>query len=181
MTPFSPAPGSGGGTRLPVMEKAMRLLSARALSESELRRRLRLAGYPPSEVRDAADECLRRGYLNDDLLAADCANFCRERGMGRRAVRFRLRRRGIAAPVVDEVLAEEEPEAELSAALRACASKAPSLARETDPRKRREKLLRFLASRGFSAETARRALEKTERAGEEKELSSADNDDLSLM
>ena len=58
------------------------------------------------------------------------------------------------------IFAAEESGAELEAARRAAASKAPSLAREADPRKRREKLLRFLASRGFSAETARMVLEE---------------------
>ena len=160
MAPFAPPPPSGPKKRIPIMEKAMRLLSMRALSEAELHRRLLRAGYPPAEVRDCAAECRRRGYLNDELLAADCAGLCRERGLGARAVRFKLRRRGIAAPTVDGVFAAEESGAELEAARRAAASKAPSLARESDPRKRREKLLRFLASRGFSAETARKVLEE---------------------
>ena len=145
------------------MEKAMRLLAIRALSESELRQRLLRAGYPPPEVRETIAECRRRGYLDDELLAADCAKSCRDRGLGARAVRFRLRRRGIDAPTVDEVISQEESGTELEAARRACTVKAPSLAREADPRKRREKLLRFLASRGFSAETARRVMEEYRR------------------
>ena len=169
MAPFAEnAPGSGrsGAPRIPAMERAMRLIAVRARSEAELRLRLLRAGYPPAEVRAAVSECLRRGYLNDGLLAADCAAFCRERGLGARAVRARLRRRGLAAAAVDEALSGEDPDAELAAALRAYASKAPSLVRESDPRKRRDKLLRFMASRGFSASTVRRVLEKTEAASD---------------
>ena len=93
MTLPASAPKDSGRPRPPVMEKAMRLLAMRGLSETELRQKLLRAGYPPGEAREALAECRKRGYLNDDLLAADCAKSCRDRGLGTRAVRFRLRRR----------------------------------------------------------------------------------------
>ena len=164
MAPFAPShPEESKGRSLPkisAMEKAMRLLSMRALSETELRQRLRGNGYPLRETEDAVAECRRRKYLDDELLAADCAALCRERGLGTRAVLFRLRRRGISAPTAEEVLAGEAPDAELEAARRAAGAKLASLERESDPRKRRDKLLRFMASRGFRASTARRIMEE---------------------
>ena len=53
------------------MEKAMRLLSRRALSERELLNKLCAAGYPFREARDAVAECRKRGYVNDEAFAAD--------------------------------------------------------------------------------------------------------------
>ena len=57
------------------MEKAMRLLSRRALSERELLNKLCAAGYPFREARDAVAECRKRGYVNDEAFAAITRSF----------------------------------------------------------------------------------------------------------
>ena len=143
------------------MEKAMRLLSRRALSERELLNKLCAAGYPFREARDAVAECRKRGYVNDEAFAADYTELLAGRCLGGRRIRLALRKRGIPAELQDEPL-EAAAETEAERASEALAYKLRLLARETDPRRKREKAFRFLIGRGFSCESCRTALERAD-------------------
>ena len=131
------------------MDRALRLLSARAHTGSELRRKLLRAGFPFEEVEQAIAECEKRHYLDDRTFAQDCAGLWLDRGHGARSIRCKLRQKGIPAELANNVLSDTE-EQEPEAACRAIDGKLASLLRETDSRKRRAKALRFLAARGFS-------------------------------
>ena len=143
------------------MEKAMRLLSRRALSERELLNKLCAAGYPFREARDAVAECRKRGYVNDEAFAADYTELLAGRCLGGRRIRLALRKRGIPAELQEEPL-EAAAETEADRASEALAYKLRLLARETDPRRKREKAFRFLIGRGFSCESCRTALERAD-------------------
>lgn len=148
------------------MEKAMRLLSRRALSERELLNKLCAAGYPFREARDAVAECRKRGYVNDEAFAADYTELLAGRCLGGRRIRLALRKRGIPAELQEEPL-EAAAETEAERASEALAYKLRLLARETDPRRKREKAFRFLVGRGFSCESCRTALERADSDPEE--------------
>lgn len=143
------------------MEKAMRLLSRRALSERELLNKLCAAGYPFREARDAVAECRKRGYVNDEAFAADYTELLAGRCLGGRRIRLALRKRGIPAELQEEPL-EAAAETEAERASEALVYKLRLLARETDPRRKREKAFRFLIGRGFSCESCRTALERAD-------------------
>ena len=143
------------------MEKAMRLLSRRALSERELLNKLCAAGYPFREARDAVPDCRKRGYVNDEAFAADYTELLAGRCLGGRRIRLALRKRGIPAELQEEPL-EAAAETEAERASEALAYKLRLLARETDPRRKREKAFRFLIGRGFSCESCRTALERAD-------------------
>ena len=143
------------------IEKAMRLLSRRALSERELLNKLCAAGYPFREARDAVAECRKRGYVNDEAFAADYTELLAGRCLGGRRIRLALRKRGIPAELQEEPL-EAAAETEAERASEALAYKLRLLARETDPRRKREKAFRFLIGRGFSCESCRTALERAD-------------------
>lgn len=131
------------------LAKAMAFLAARPLSELELLAKLRKAGYPDNEADAAIEECRKRHYLDDEMLTTDCVDALRNRNLGARQIRFKLARRGLDAEKVSELL-EADPDAEKQAAERAMESKLRLLRNESDPRKKREKLFRFLVGRGFS-------------------------------
>ena len=131
------------------LSKAMTYLAARPLSELELLEKLRKAGYMDSESDAAIEECKKRHYLDDNMLAADCVEVLRQRNIGSRQIKFKLARRGLDIETVSSLL-EEDENAEKHAAERAMESKLRLLRNEHDPRKKREKLFRFLAGRGFS-------------------------------
>jgi len=147
--------------KISAMEKAMRLLSRRALSEHELRTKLGAAGYPPDEVRAAVAECRKRRYVDDRQFAADYAGELAGRGLGGRRIALALRKRGIPAELREEPL-EEASETEAERAAEALACKLRLLANESDPRKKREKAYRFLVSRGFSFDSCREAIDNAD-------------------
>ena len=150
------------------MERAMRLLSVRAHTSSELRQKLLRAGFPPAEVAAAVAECEKHHYLDDRLFAEDCSDLWLERGHGTRSIRCKLRQKGIdneTASAALEQLEEREPEA----ACRAIEGRLPSLLREKDLRKRRAKALRFLAARGFSGSALSAAMKRLAAAAEDAE------------
>ena len=145
--------------KIPVLEAALKLLDRRACSERELAARLRRAGYPPAECSHAVSECRRMGFVNDELLAADCTGMMMSRGSGSRMIQWKLRQRGLPPEAVSSALREhaaDEPEAARSA----LEMKWRLLARESDPRRKREKALRFLLGRGFPPDLVRRVWEE---------------------
>ena len=136
--------------RCSALEKAMRILSVSAKTGHELKEKLLQSGYGPTEAGSAVDECIRRGYINDTLLAADFTAISMSRGSGCRKIRQKLLRRGLDRELVEQTL-EESKEAEPDSARQALEFKWRSLSRETDPYKKRAKAFRFLAGRGYPA------------------------------
>jgi regulatory protein len=150
------------------LDKALRLLSARAYSSGELNQRLIRAGYPQEEAAAAVEECRRHHYLDDRMFAEDCAEMWLERGHGALSIRQKLRQRGVSAEFAAEAL-NMSKEQETEAAYRAIESKLPSLFREKDHSKRQAKALRFLVARGFSGDVLRDAMRYLDTAIKDRE------------
>jgi regulatory protein len=151
--------------KIGAMEKAMRLLSRRPLTERELLDKLCTAGYPFREARDAVTECRKHGYVNDRQYAADYAEQLAARGLGGRRISQALYKHGIPSELRKEPL-EEAAATEAERAAEALAYKLRLLANESDPRKKREKAFRFLVGRGFSLDSCRTAIEAADFNGE---------------
>ncbi len=141
--------------RKTALEYAARLLGIRAHSTGELRAKLRKKEYSGREIEDVIAEFTRLGYLNDAHFAESlCANLS-ERGSGKRKIFSRLRTKGINGELLKEVMEKQQEELpEEDSAFAALSRKWSSLQREPDERKRKEKALRFLAGRGYSAGSA---------------------------
>jgi len=165
-----------------VLDAAARLLEARPRAEAEVRRRLRDAGYRPELVDGAVERLLALGYLDDAAFArAWVESRDRAHPRGARALRDELRRKGVAAGVVEEAIAAREAAAtggdpegaaadtgsggrasstagDLDAAARLLERRGASLLRETDPRRRRAKAYSLLARSGFDPDASREAI-----------------------
>ncbi len=128
-------------------EQALRFLDRQALSEAELRRKLARFDYPDAEIAAAVERCRQHRFVDDAEMAREGCRNLLARGNGPRLIRLKLRRRGLPTESLDE---EMGADAELAAAQIAAAGKLRLLSRESDPRKKREKLYRFLVARGFS-------------------------------
>lgn len=145
----------------------LRKLMAKPLSVSEARLVLRGAGADESAIEDILDGCLRRGYLNDEVLAEMLVRAGAERkGLGRAALARVLAQRGIERSCIDAALATL-PDDDAERALQYARAKAKSMA-GLDREVALRRLAGQLARRGYAASalsTAARAIDEATRAG----------------
>ena len=145
------------------MDAAAAFLAARPRSVTETQRRLRHLGYPHALVDSVVKRLVEMNYLDDAAFArAWVESRDRARPRGEAALRRELVLKGIDRQLIDEVLLErhEGPEGNdpnSAAAVALLERRRASLARETDPARRRHKAYALLARNGFDPETAREA------------------------
>jgi regulatory protein len=155
-------------------ERALGLLDQRAHSAGELRAKLLARGFAEALVTLVVDDLRRSGLINDlDYATA----FCQERMRGSRPagplrLKAELLRRHVPGDLAEQALDAAMKEAggadhEFEAALAAGRAKWAALRRRPSPdvRRDRERLLRFLAGRGFGAGIGYRVLEALEQDG----------------
>jgi regulatory protein len=128
---------------LDATELALRALRHRNRSRHDVEQRLERAGVAPDERAAALDRLAETGLLSDDAFAEDRARTLARRGAGDTFIRHDLRRHGIEHTAVEHAIAELEPEEARAA-------------RVFEQRGGGPKALRYLAGRGFAAETLER-------------------------
>lgn len=135
-------PGPKGSAR----DAALRLLTRRSHSRAELGRKLSGRGYPAEEIAAVLAECERGGYLDDAAVAGRWADVLVDRRCwGPQKVAAYLYERGIAEDIIDRVQQRVwQLHDETATARRALAKRFAAPAPK-------EKKIRFLLSRGFSA------------------------------
>lgn len=143
-------------------DASLRLLARRPRTVSELRQRLSRKGFPSGVVERCLEELAGKGLLDDGAFAEMFArDRVRLRPRGRRQVLGELRAKGVeaetASAALEQVFAEEEVD-ELSLA-RQAARRWRRRSGE-DPLRARQRLMAFLARRGFPSEVARRVAEE---------------------
>ncbi len=152
--------------RIEAMGKAVKFLAARAHSTAELRRKLAIRDFSPSIIESVIEECVRKKYLDDRMFTEYCLDELKNcRGYGPRKCRAYLIKKGIAPEMIDEVMTDKQDsaEVELEQAMEVLKRRMPSLERESDLLKRKEKAIRFMAGRGFSFDISNRAYEQLSR------------------
>jgi regulatory protein len=108
---------SSSGTPLSCYDKAVELLALRPHFRRELATKLAQRRFPPEEVIAALDRLTEQGYLDDRATARRFVESRVElRGEGRHRLRGELLKRGVAAGLAEETLAELLPEDDLEAA-----------------------------------------------------------------
>lgn len=134
----------------------LRKLRARSLSISEARQHLRGQEIAAERIDDIIDDCCRRGYLDDAVLAEQLVISGIERkGQGRVALSRALAQRGIARETIDAALGDL-PDDDAERALEFARSKARSMSRlDGDTALRR--LMGQLARRGYGGSVAMNA------------------------
>ena len=124
-------------------ELALRALRHRDRSRRDLDQRLDQAGVSPDERAAALDRLTEAGLLSDDRFAEDRARSLAGRGASDALIRRELRREGIDHAAVEHAIAQLEPEDARAAWV-------------FERRGGGVKALRYLAGRGFAAETLER-------------------------
>ena len=120
--------------------KAVRALARRDLSEQELERRLASADVAPAARAEALERLVRVGAVDDGRFAHRRADALAERGAGDALIRHDLSERGVSTELAAEAIDALEPEPERAA--RIVARRGAS-----------EKTSRYLARKGFSADS----------------------------
>lgn len=121
-------------------ELALRALRHRERSREDLARRLDRAGIPADERERALDSLAEAGLLSDARFAETRARALAERSAGDELIRGDLARHGVDEEVVEAAIAALAPEAERAARVYARRGAGP-------------KALRYLAAKGFGAES----------------------------
>ncbi|MFO8100225.1 MAG: RecX family transcriptional regulator [Salinibacter sp.] len=148
-------------------QRALNYLAHKPRTEEEVRRKLRRQEVGQTIIDDVVARLYELEYLDDEAYARD---YVRNRFASKQYGPVRLRRelvergidRAIAGPAVDDFFVDQDPKA----AARAHAEKRwPRLADEDDPRRRKQKLYRYLRRRGFTSDTIYPILDELERRG----------------
>lgn len=150
-----------------ILPLAIHLLSLRAQSRFELHQKL-LKKFPEEgeEVEKVLNRCQELGYLNDAQFAQDFLHYqIQRKPQGNLLLRHELRRKGIADVLIEQALTEISPSENVRAES-AGEKKWQTYSVDLSFQKKKEKLFRFLQSRGFLAGAIQKFLEKKE--GEEK-------------
>jgi SOS response regulatory protein OraA/RecX len=116
------------------------MLARRPLPRALLEDRLQRKGVAAAALEEAVEALEQAQYLNDHTYALGRAQSLAERGYGDAAVRHILEQEGVASELIEQAVTSLEPELERAQALL------------TDAGDRR-RMLRRLATRGFTAET----------------------------
>jgi regulatory protein len=133
--------------------RALRLLAAREYSRAELESKLRAFDDPPGELARALDELLAKGFIDEQRVIESVVNRRASR-LGASRIRHELQGKGLDVQSVQRAVAQLQ-ETELERARVVWRKKFHEPAADAASRARQ---MRFLASRGFGAETIRRVV-----------------------
>jgi regulatory protein len=142
--------------RTPIKDRALRLLSVRSRSRSELRFRLVRAGYERAEVDAAIADLEAVGLVDDERFAKEYAEHGRRRGLGRRAGVTALRAKGVDRDLAEEAVGDANPEDEAERAFELARGRLERF-RALPPDLAHRRTVGFLLRRGYDpiiAETA---------------------------
>ena len=140
---------------------AVRYLAMRPRSVAEIHRHLRGKRFDEAAIAKAIDRLRAQRYVDDEAFARFWLEQReRFRPRGDRGLRSELLGKGIARDVVDVVLGERAPDADVEQAKRALSRPMTRWATLTPPERKR-KIHAYLAARGFSYTTIEEVIRST--------------------
>ncbi len=140
-------------TREVAMQSALRLISIRPRSEAEIRERLQSKNFPENIVESVLSRLKESGLLGDIEFArmwSEQRQVFRQKS--RKVIAMELRQKGVTDEIIQEVLAES-PEDDQTAYL--AAQKYQRRINHLDKKNFLQKMITYLARRGFSYEVSR--------------------------
>jgi regulatory protein len=135
-------------------EKAVRYLTFKDRSESEILKKLKEAGFDADVAQTAINELKTIGYLDDNRYALKyLTERIRTKALSKRSLAYELKNKGIDAEIIEKALSEFEID-DYEVALREARRKFGKY--DISDIKIEQKVYRFLLHRGFSYEIARK-------------------------
>lgn len=146
-------------------QRALDYLAHKPRTEEEVRRTLRQEDLPAPVIEDVVARLYELNYLDDEAYAHDYArNRFSSKKYGPERIQRELVKRGIDRHIAEEAVGDLFAERDVTAVAREHAEKRwARLADEDDPRRRKQKLYRYLRRRGFSSGTIYPILDALER------------------
>ena len=131
-----------------IWESALKIIQIRINSKFEMRQKL-LRKFPDDEgdILKVIDEMERVQLLSDRHFTEEFVHHLIQKPIGRMKIMIETRKKGLDEDLVDQMLVNENWNEEDSLKI-ALETKERTL-NETDPRKRKMKLINFLRNRGF--------------------------------
>lgn len=133
--------------------RALAMLARREHTRAEMMRKLSPHAESPEQLAQVLDALVARGWLSEARFAESRANTL-ARKFGSRKIEYDLKSRGVSAEVVEHAV-EQALARELENCRAAWQRKFGALPQNAAERGRQ---MRFLAGRGFSAESVRQVL-----------------------
>lgn len=132
------------------MNTAVRLLTRRDHTSFEILQKLGQRGFGGGVIDRVLAECRRLDYIDDERTARIYIGQLARRGFGFRRIRLELRKKGLTGARFEIILNERCAEIdEYEIARKVMLKKMKSFECVQDRQKRRDKMYRFLYSRGF--------------------------------
>ena len=132
------------------MNTAVRILTNRDHSKYELKQKLQQRGFASEVINGVMEKCERLGYIDDQRTARVYILQLKHKCFGKRYIRLALKKKRLRGAAIDRILSADYPTVdEYEHASRILEKKKKTFAREADPKKRSNKIYRFLYSRGF--------------------------------
>jgi regulatory protein len=137
-------------SRKKAMNTAVRILTHRDHSKYELKQKLQQRGFASEVIDTVITECERLNYIDDNRTAHVYISQLKRKCFGKRRIRMALKKKRLSGAVIEKILLENYSEAEEHEnAGKLLEKKMEIFNREEDSKKRRDKIYRFLYSRGF--------------------------------
>jgi len=141
------------------LRSALRILTRRSHSVHEIETKLKLRGYRTATIRDVVSECIRLDYLNDEKAAHQFVIGFKRQGYGPLRIKQKLKAKGIADGLIADALGKHlDAEEQLQVCRRVLAKKIKASAMGLERDQMREKMHRFLFSRGFAPDTIQQVI-----------------------
>ena len=132
------------------MNTAVRILANRDHSKYELKRKLQQRGFTLTVIDTVMVKCEHFNYINDKRTAHVYISQLKRKCFGKRFIRMALKKKRLSGTAIENILQKNYSEVdEHENAGKLLEKKMKTFEREADLKKRREKIYRFLYSRGF--------------------------------
>ena len=133
------------------MNTAVRILTHRDHSIYELKQKLQQRGFASQAIDAVIQECERLNYLDEKRTARVYISQLKRKHFGIRHIRMALKKKRLYGTAIETILLESyDTIEERRSAAKLLQKKMKTFNREEDLKKRRDKIYRFLYSRGFN-------------------------------
>jgi regulatory protein len=150
-----------GEIRQECLDRAMKYLTGRLHSHSELKKKLSRQEYSPSMIDDVLEDLKRLGYIDDQRFAKTKAlSAAQHKHHGPRRALMELMKSGVKRNVAEEAVGEVYESNDNIAAARQLAQKQAARLKKLDPQVARRRLAGMLARRGFDYDSIKPVIEE---------------------